>query len=103
MITVKPSEYKEAYEFARKEVHKNGVKAILKRANTELEKTMNLNSSNKNVAQLDTFIYLKDGNNETLDMLQEAAETIRKAGFAVEVDTLDYEDCYMKIYVETSE
>lgn len=103
MITVKPEDYKDAYEFARKEVHKNGVAQILKKVNTELEKTVSSNSSNKNVAQLDTFIYLKEGGGETVEMLQDAAETIRKAGFLVEIDTLDYEDVYMKISVEITD
>ena len=100
MITVKAEDYKDAYEFARKQVHENGVKQILKRTNSELEKTMNTNTSNNNIAQRDTFIYLKDSNTENVEMLQEAAEVIRKAGFLVEVDTLDYEDAYMRIYVE---
>lgn len=99
MITVKPEDYKDAYEFAKKQVHENGVKQILKRANAELEKTINVNTSSKNIAQGDTFIYLNGGSSETAEMLEEAAEVIRKAGFLVEVDKLDYENIYMRIYV----
>ena len=97
MITVTPQEFSKAYEEAHIVYIEKSVETILKRTNEEIKDVFELNKK-KNGTCKDT-VHIKAKNEETLEMLQLAAEEIKKSGYTVTMEDFGPEDMVLVISV----
>lgn len=101
MITVTPQEFQKAYEQAHKVYLEKSVNNIVKRADEKIKDIFDLNKKKNGSCQNSVSVNAKG--EETLEMLQLAADNIRTHGYHVEIEDFGQEDMVLVISVKSTE